>query len=125
MLTTEAEAAMVACIDVVARSGATDVEFGHLEDDVPIEQARWWATATYRGKKLTIDEQRDPIDALMRLAERVCNNGTCTGCQRSVLLLTGQPGLWIASKPRCLWQLDITGKQWVRGCDGRGRKPNA
>jgi hypothetical protein len=65
------EDAVIACADLVARAGASQFEFGHMHDDVPVEEAGWYATAFYRGTRITVDERRSPTEAAMALAERL------------------------------------------------------
>lgn len=96
--------AVVACVDLVARSGGKSFEVGYLEDDVPVEKARWYATAVFRGAKLSCDEQSSPEAAADGLAHRLLEGAQCAGCQRRVGTV-------------CRWRRN--GTAWVRGCDGK------
>jgi hypothetical protein len=55
--------ALHASLDLVRRSGASTIEFGYLDEDVPVEEARWWASAEYRGIKISVEDHRGPIEA--------------------------------------------------------------
>jgi hypothetical protein len=96
--------AVVACADLVARTGAREFELGYLDDDVPVEKARWYAHAKYRGARLTCEEQASPEAAADGLAHRLLDGGICTGCNGLV-------------GTECRWHRD--GTAWVRGCDGK------
>lgn len=103
------EDAAVAAIDLVGRSGGRSLDFGYLDDDVPMADARWWATATYRGAKLSVEEHRGPVEALEALARLVLEGGRCAWCARRVTLV-GDGG----DTETCRWRR--TAARWDRGC---------
>jgi hypothetical protein len=98
--------AVVACADLVGRAGASGFEIGYLHDDVPVEEAGWYASASYKGARLMADEHRSPTAAAMALAERILGGAACR-CGKPVALNDEQPG--------CRWTL--MGKRWEPGCD--------
>ncbi len=100
------EDAVIACADLVGRAGASDFEIGWMHDDVPIEEAGWYAVAKYRGARITTDEHRSPTTAAMALAERILASATCR-CRQPVSLSDFVRG--------CRWRL--VGKRWEPGCD--------
>lgn len=102
--------ATIACADLCARIGATSFEVGCLDDDVPVEQARWYAHAQFRGSRVTVEDKRSPDEAADALAERLLRGGRCTLCDRIVTLV-------VVHETRCTWWRD--GSAWVRGCDGK------
>jgi hypothetical protein len=95
-----------ACADLVGRAGASEFQIGYLHDDVPAEEAGWYAHAQYRGARITAEDHRSPTGAALALAERLLRGATCR-CRRPVTLSDGQDG--------CRWQL--IGKRWEPGCD--------
>ncbi|GIH95374.1 hypothetical protein ACFFMN_23800 [Planobispora siamensis] len=99
--------AAIACVDLIGRSGATNFEFGYLHDDVPMEEAAWYAHAQYRGARITAQGHRDPIAAMEELARKVLAGGLCTGCQCTVSLSDDGAGL-------CRWRR--MGPRWEMGC---------
>jgi hypothetical protein len=99
---------VIACADLVGRAGAEDFEIGYLHDDVPAEEAGWYAVARYRGARLTADDHRSPSTAAVALAERLLTDARCR-CGQAVTLADGRAG--------CRWQL--AGKRWEPGCDAR------
>jgi len=101
------EDAVMACADLVGRAGASEFEIGYLHDDVPVEDAGWYAVAKYRGARLTADDHRSPSAAAMALSERLLRDAACR-CGRPVALSGGDPG-------RCRWRL--MGARWEPGCD--------
>lgn len=129
---------LFAAIDVVGRSGAKSFEFGYLHDDVPIAEADWWATALYKGTKITVEHHTDPASAAEALAVRILTGGMCNHCKKLVALtdeagfaffhatlLNGEP--WdatiAAERGLCRWRRE--GRTWVRGCDNSqpGQRP--
>lgn len=63
--------ALNAAINLVQRSGAQSLEFGYLNDDVPVGEAAWWAHAQYRGTRLTVEHHGGPVEAVEALARRL------------------------------------------------------
>ena len=102
------EDAMFAAVDLIGRAGATGAEFGYLHDDVPVEQADWYAYAQYRGARITVEHHRGPVEALEALARRLLTGGTCTHCGRPIALRG-------SSCRTCRWSRQ--GAKWVRGCE--------
>jgi hypothetical protein len=103
--------AVVAVADLVARAGGREFEIGHLEDGVPVEQARWYATARFKGAMLIADEKAGPDEAADALARRILSGGKCTYCHKTVVLNLTKPN------KQCLWHRD--GNAWVQGCNGK------
>lgn len=101
--------ALLAAVDLVGRSGATDFEIGHLHDGVPIKEAGWWCKAQYRGARLLI-ERPDPIETVEALARRILTGALCPHCNQRVKL-GGQGG------KACRWYR--RGAKWYRGCEER------
>lgn len=108
--------ALVAAVDLVGRSGATEFELGFLDEHVPVDQARWWATARYRGARLQVDEQPGPVAAAVALARRVLEGGLCTHCGARIHL-GGAPRSLRRRGRVCAWKR--TGRRWERGCRDR------
>lgn len=100
------EDVVVACADLVGRAGARDFEIGSIHDDVPVEEAGWYATAKYQGARIQVQDHRSPSAAALALAERLLRGGMCR-CGNPVALADAQPG--------CRWRL--MGKRWEPGCD--------
>lgn len=122
--------ALIAAVDLVGRSGATGFEVGFLHDDVPTDQAAWWAKAQYRGVRLSVENQPGPAEAAEALARRVLTGGKCAHCGGLVALsddgaiaysggrtLDGKPwGVEEASAARqCRWKR--VGDRWDRTCE--------
>lgn len=102
------EDALIAAVDLVGRSGGKKFEVGYLDEDVPSDRARWYASAQYRGARLIAENHRDPVQAAEALARRILDGGMCTHCKKTVFL-SGPQG-----RKRCRWTRN--GKKWVRGC---------
>jgi hypothetical protein len=98
---------VTACADLVGRAGAAGFEIGYAgDDDAAIEDARWYAVATYQGARVIADEHRSPTAAALALAEQLLTGATCR-CTRPVSLSDERPG--------CRWRL--VGARWEPGCD--------
>ncbi len=121
--------AVKACADLVARTGARSFECGYLHDDVPSDQAGWYATAVYQGAKVTVEDKASPAEACDALAARLLSGAQCQHCKglvalsgdgafafRKAVLVTGER--WdaedAARAPQCRWTR--TGDRWERGC---------
>lgn len=97
---------VIACYDLAGRCGATECTIGYLHDDVPVDQAGWYAHAQYRGARITVEDQPSPDAAAYALAVRLLTGGTCR-CRRPVTLADDRPG--------CRWRL--VGARWEPSCD--------
>lgn len=97
---------LLACADLVERSGGRQFQLGHLHDDVPVEEAAWYAHVTFKGARVTVDNQRSPTAAALALAERLLHKAMCR-CRRPVTLSDDADG--------CRWRL--VGPRWEPGCD--------
>lgn len=98
--------AVVACADLAGRAGARDFQIGYVHDDVPVEEAGWYAHASYQGARVITDQHRSPTAAAMRLAERLLRGAQCR-CGNPVALSDETTG--------CRWRL--MGQRWEPGCD--------
>lgn len=109
---------VVATAELCGRSGATNFEVGYLDDDVPSEQARWWAKAQYRGRRLQVDEQSSPVAACEALAARILDDGMCTTCGERVVtaatLEANEAAGLAPAQVRCVWVRH--GRHWIAGC---------
>lgn len=133
--------ALAASVLLVGHTGAKDLEFGYLHDDVPIEAAAWWATATYKGAKLGVENHKGPLEAVEALVEKLLTGARCQWCQGLVALspdgAVAYPGSVMADGSRmpdepnaiaglgqCLWRRN--GKRWEPGClHGASTAPGA
>lgn len=129
------EDAVVAAFDLVGRTGARQLEFGYLHDDVPVQRADWWAHAQYAGARITVEHQRGPLEALEALARRLLTGARCTHCGGLIALsddgALAFPGrmvdgtTWteeqLRTAPLCRYRRE--GQRWIRGCERRRPAP--
>lgn len=113
------EDALIAAVDLVGRSGARQFEAGYLDDDVPSAEARWWASARYKGTRIQVDEHAGPVEAAEALARRILHGGTCQHCGGYTVVDGGEPGVGVffggvKSRRICRWVR--TGPRWDRTC---------
>ena len=108
--------ACVAVADLVARTGGKQLEIGYQDQTVSSKDARWYASAYFKGMRLFCDEQESPQAAADGLALKLLIGGKCTACHRTVRVAgTNYP-------PRrydCAWFR--AGDAWVQGCTGKRR----
>lgn len=102
---------VVAAVDAVGRSGGRSIEIGYQDEDAPAALARWYATAAYRGARVSADEHSSPADAAEALAWRVLEDGACTRCKRTIGIVGHASG---KVPNRCAW--DRHTACWVPGC---------
>lgn len=121
---------VIAAADLVGRTGATGFEIGYLHDNVPLEQAGWYAHAQFRGARITAEDHAHPADAAEALAVKLLTGAKCK-CGRLVALdpdgaiayrkpVMADGSTFSAADARragqCRWRRD--GRRWVSGCDG-------
>lgn len=127
--------AIIAAADLVGRAGARQLEIGYLHEDVPSDQAGWYAHAQYRGARITAEDHPGPVEAVEALARRLLTGAQCTHCRGLVALSDAgamvYPGAartdgsrWTdedvaaaRARPQCRYRRE--GKLWVRGCLAR------
>lgn len=101
------EDALNAGLDLVGRTGAKEIEIGFVHDDVPAEEAGWYANAQYHGARVTAQDHQSPVEAVEALARRLLDGGLCAYCGQTIAL-GDYPGR------HCRWTRH--GDKWVRGC---------
>lgn len=121
--------AITACADLVGRTGATNFEIGYLHDNVPVDQAGWYAHAQYRGARIGVEDKPGPVEAADALCRRLLTGAQCFHCKKLVSLsdhgavaynshLT-DGSFWTvqaaAQAGQCRWRR--VGPRWVRGCE--------
>lgn len=109
------EDALVAGVDLVGRTGATDFEVGYLHDDVPVAEAGWYAKAQYRGARLTAEDHPGPVEAVEALARRLLKGALCK-CRRRVTLAGSQ-----GDGSKCRWTR--VGRRWTSECESWAAPP--
>ena len=129
------EDALKAAVDLVGRTGAREFQVGYLHDDVPVEEAAWYAHAQYAGARITEEGHRGPVEAAEALARRLLTGAKCR-CRRLVALAAaGAVGFdgaqmadgstWTLAEQRAAGQCRWTriGARWRRGCEDDPEQP--
>lgn len=106
-----------ALVDLADRAGAKAFEIGYLNDNVPVDQAGWWASVEYQGAKLHVEDHESPEHACLALAIRLLAGGKCR-CRHPVVV----PGERVKPGRRvCRWTLtdeaELGSPRWTPGCD--------
>ena len=120
--------AMVAAVELVGRTGAKNLQIGFLHDDVPSEQAAWYAHAQYQGTRITVENKASPLEAAEGLARQLLAGGQCTHCKKVItlsdsaiardkILIGGVRWSKEAQVAAGLCRWRRAGKTWKRGCE--------
>lgn len=118
------EDAVIACVDLVGRTGATDFEIGYVNDEPP---HAWYAHAQFRGARITAEDHSGPVEAADALARRLLAGARCR-CGRLVALTDAgavavdghlvDGTAWTAADAQkagqCRWTRQ--GRRWEMGC---------
>lgn len=122
---------LTAALMLVGHTGAKQLEFGYLHDDVPIEDADWWAKALYQGQRITVEHHSDPVAAVEALAARLLMSAKCTWCDGLITLAEDGVFVWpgaqmldgstlptdedeLRAMGSCRWRRE--GPRWEPGC---------
>ena len=124
------EDAVMACADLVGRTGAREFRIGYLSDDPPYG---WYAHASYRGARISTGDHPRPAEAADALCRRLLTGAKCTGCG-GLVALSGSGAVafdspamadgstWTAEEAaateQCRWRR--MGPKWVMGCKPDG-----
>lgn len=123
------EEVLLAAVELVGITGAKEFQIGWLHDDVPDEDAGWYAHAQFKGARIT-EEAVGPVEAAEGLARRLLTGARCK-CGKLVALSdlgaiafdnsTMADGTkWTVEEARragqCRWRRE--GPHWKRGCAG-------
>lgn len=122
--------ALRAAVELVGRTGATSFEIGYLHEDVPVEEAAWYAHAQYKGARITVENKASPVEAAEGLARRLLAGAQCQHCRKLVTLsdagamardtVLTNGTRWTAEQQAaagglCRWRR--MGSTWKRGCE--------
>lgn len=110
---------LTAAVELVGRAAARSLELGWTDDDGP-RPGEWYASAFYRGTRVTVEHQDGPAEAVENLAFRLLEGGQCVHCGRPTVI----DGFRLASgEPGCIFRRE--GQHWLRGCDQSHGPPPA
>lgn len=133
--------ALTAGVLLIGHTGARTLEIGFLHDDVPIDEASWWASADYQGTRVMVENHLGPVEAVEGLAKKLLVGARCQWCMGLVALdehgafayaggvmLDGSKmpdtAEGIGALGQCLWERHDA--RWEPGCiHGRSTAPGA
>jgi hypothetical protein len=130
------EDVLLAAVDLVGRTGATNFEIGYLNDPEEPEYAErgpeWWAKAQYQGNRISVDGFDRAEGAAQALAVRILTGAKCR-CGRLVALsddgaiaypttAMADGTTWTADEARAAGQCRWTrhGPSWQPSCPKPG-----
>lgn len=107
------KAKFLAALDMVKRTSALQFQLRWSDDEEPVI---WIAVAIYKGGAET-DASLNPLRAVLRLLERVCDGGKCTHCNRPTGLDPDSLETMPLNDLVCWYQYDPELKTFRRGCE--------
>lgn len=113
-MNTQEKEKLQAAIDFIRRTGARQIQVRYSDDEQPVI---WFVVAVYSDGRTEVDAASDPLQAGLRLAERLADGGKCTHCNRPVGL---EPNLLVSmpfDQLICWYQYDPEMKTFRRGCE--------
>lgn len=78
-----------AALDLLSRTGVTDVEIAYNGDDdgTPTSPVQWWAKANYGGHRVYSHPWYPyPAQAIEDVLAQVINGGTCARCRKTAVV---------------------------------------
>lgn len=110
-------------------TGMRSFRIGHSDEHEDGKPVIWHATATYRRQRETyfttnheVDAALDPVQAVLRLCERLVDGGLCQHCGKGTVFLAETEDTFVESMTKvldgCLYAWDPEMKTFRRGCEG-------
>jgi hypothetical protein len=121
---------VVACIEMIGRTGATDFQMRYHDDEQPTV---WIALATYHGVLENVHLKAGvatttqhqvaagltPASAAMSLLETLVDGGVCEWCHRPTAITEDLDHPTVPGMPdMCWYQYDPELRTFRRGCEG-------
>jgi hypothetical protein len=105
----------IAAIEFIRKTSSTGFQIRYSDDETPTV---WFAVAEYPDNKFEVDASLDPIQAALRLCERLCDGGQCRHCGRPTGLEPDSIETMPLNRTICWYQYDPELKKFRRGCEG-------
>jgi hypothetical protein len=77
---------VIAAVELLGRTGVTDVEFAYDEEDAYPDKVLWWAKGNWKGHRVYSVHFPYPAQALEDVLSRVINGGTCGRCGKTTVV---------------------------------------
>lgn len=106
---------LVAAVELIGRTGATQTEIRYCEEEKPVV---WFAIATYRGGQRAIGAAFNPTEAVLALCVDVLDGGQCMRCKRPVGFEPHELDDMPLGRDFCWYQWDPELKKYRRSCEG-------
>jgi hypothetical protein len=111
--TPEGEALLLAAVDLLGRTGASEFQIRYCEEEQPVI---WMAAAKWDGQWQAAAAMQ-PVLAVLRLCDEVIDGGTCQHCQRPTGITADLDAMPL-DRLFCWYQYDPELKTFRRGCAG-------
>jgi hypothetical protein len=110
--TSDEQALLAACVDMVRRTGANTVQVRYSDDEQPIV---WMGVACYPRNRYEMAAGPTPEQALFRLLERLVDGGQCQHCTKPTGITDDFDAMPLTGHV-CWYQFDPELKTFRRGC---------
>jgi hypothetical protein len=77
---------VLAAVELLSRSGVTEVEFAYDEDEHYPDKVLWWAKGNWDGIRKYSAHFPYPAQALEDLLAKTINGGQCARCKRTTVV---------------------------------------
>jgi hypothetical protein len=111
----EAQAILVAGVELIGRTGARETQIRYSDDEQPTV---WFAVALYDGDRFETAAAPEPVRAVLRLCEQLVDGGTCTRCNRPAGFEPDSIDEMPLDRVVCWYQYDPELRRFRRGCEG-------
>jgi hypothetical protein len=103
-----------AAVALIGRTGAQGFQLRYSDDETPTV---WFAVAQYADGRGEAAAALDPLLAVLRLAERLLDGGTCTHCNRPTGFEPDRLEQMPLSALVCWYQYDPELRTFRRACE--------
>ena len=107
------EGKLVAAADLVGRTGAAEYQIRYSDDEEPTV---WFAVSKYKDGRWETAAGHEPLEAALRLVERLVDGGMCTHCRRPSALNADDDETFL-DKALCWYLYDPELRTFRRSCE--------
>lgn len=111
---------VVAAVELLGRTGVSDVEFAYDNDDAYPEKVLWWAKGNWRGTRVYSAHFPYPAHALEDVLAKVVNGGKCGRCGNTTVVGLALDGAYCCFLLTARGVDDDQSYRYVRSCEASG-----
>ncbi len=114
-MTDDIDPRMTAGIDLLARTGMQQFQLRYSDDEEP---TIWMAVALYDAKRWDCAAAPNPVEAVMRLCEKIVDGGECAHCHKPTAFDPSLDSWAPFDELVCVYQWDPELAKFRRSCEG-------